>query len=310
MVSEPHTEDRRALDEAAAWVVRRLAGPLDAASETQLRDWLEASPQNTRALDAALGAWGGLDHSGGAARRTRRAAAGAIAGRAVIPLSAVACAALVVLVGPRLFSIAEFATGVGEFRDVALPDGSQVRLDADTRLRVQQTPWSRTAQLATGRAVFAVAKDPRRPFRVRTDQLKVAALGTRFAVTDGNDADFVLLLEGQVEASGRSASLRLRPGEAVRVDPTGLRRVPTDPDVDLAWMEGRIVLRDVTLEDAVAQFGRYSPGEVTIPDRRVAALKVSGSFRAGERAAFLQSVADLHGLRLEAEPAGAWRLTR
>lgn len=301
-----------ALAEASAWLVRRQSGGLDAEAQAQLRRWLTAAPENPVALDAALDAWSALDADPALARRTRRSAAGVVAGRVAAPLAAALCVAVGSWAWFGSIETKSYATGVAETRTVALADGSTIRLDAMSRIRVRQTMLARDVELAAGQAVFEVAKARWRPFRVRTDQMQVTALGTRFTVSAQPLRDQTDLLQGRVEvlhrASGRK--VELTPGEGASAGIGGLVRAKTDAEASLAWTRGRIVLRDVRLADAVGRFAPYAPGTVVFGDRWMESLRVSGSFRTTDREAFLRSVADLNDLRLEHPSAGTWRLAR
>jgi transmembrane sensor len=296
--------------EAAVWVVRRQSGALDAQAQAELRRWLAAEPGNAAALEAALDAWGGLDAEPALARRTRRAAVGVMAGRAAAPAGVAAALALGVWTWFGAIHTLELHTGVGETRTAALPDGSTVRLDSLTALTVRQDLLGRQVELARGQAEFAVARQRWRPFRVRTDQMQVTALGTRFTVSEAGPSDRAALLEGRVAVQAGGRTLELKPGESAWAGRGGVGKGITDPDADLAWTRGRIVLSDVQLADAVARFAPYAPGTVTFEDRWMQTLRVSGSFRTADRTAFLRSAADLHGLRLEQIGPDAWRLVR
>jgi len=59
-----------------------------------------------------------------------------------------------------------FTTAIGEQRAVELEDGSIVHLNAHSRLAVDLSTKFRDIQLAEGEALFKVAHDSARPFRV------------------------------------------------------------------------------------------------------------------------------------------------
>src|SRR5688572_26746322 len=63
----------------------------------------------------------------------------------------------------------------GERREVSLPDGSVVRVDPETRLRVRYRESSRQIALQSGRALFRVTQNARRPFLVQSDNTTVQA---------------------------------------------------------------------------------------------------------------------------------------
>jgi transmembrane sensor len=54
----------------------------------------------------------------------------------------------------------------GQRLDIALPDGSQITLDTDTRVEVALYRDHRQVRLSSGRAMFNVARDTDRPFTV------------------------------------------------------------------------------------------------------------------------------------------------
>ena len=90
-----------------------------------------------------------------------------------------------------------YATDIGEQYRTALADGSLVELNTATRVAVDLTPEERDIHLRKGEAVFEVAKDPSRPFVVKTPLADVRAIGTVFAVRTENGLE-VAVSEGVV----------------------------------------------------------------------------------------------------------------
>lgn len=82
----------------------------------------------------------------------------------------------------QLNAASTYGTQVGEQRSVQLADGSVVRLDTNSRIRVKLSGSERQIDLLEGQALFEVAHDTSRPFRVRADAMTVTALGTVFDV--------------------------------------------------------------------------------------------------------------------------------
>ncbi|HSC36428.1 MAG TPA: FecR domain-containing protein [Chitinophagaceae bacterium] len=111
---------------------------------------------------------------------------------------------------------------------VKLADGTQVILSRYSGLRFQRNflPARRDVYLE-GKALFAVAKDRRRPFTVFSGDISTTALGTVFRVNAGAHQSYisVRLLEGRIlvrliKQAGERAkdSLFLRPGDELRYD--------------------------------------------------------------------------------------------
>lgn len=90
-------------------------------------------------------------------------------------------------------------TDRGERREVALPDGSILEVDPQTRLRVAFDDHARRVTLDRGRALFRVAKQPARPFLVQADGTTVRAVGTAFGVEHGKQGSVIVTVaEGKV----------------------------------------------------------------------------------------------------------------
>src|SRR3546814_1402664 len=90
-----------------------------------------------------------------------------------------------------------YATEIGERQLAVLEDGSQVSLDAATKVNVRMKEAGRQVELLAGRAKFDVAKDPQRPFTVAAGDKLVVAVGTSFSVALIDGQVRVILYAGQ-----------------------------------------------------------------------------------------------------------------
>jgi transmembrane sensor len=240
-----------------------------------------------------------------------------------------ASAAAVVLILTAVIVVPEIRGQVieterGERREVVLSDGSVLQVDPETRLRVKYADEVRQVFLERGRALFHVAKNPRRPFLVQADGTTVRAVGTAFGVEQQIRGVIVTVAEGKVAVLSDNAhpasSLPPSPsdegGQGMKV-PGG---APSSPDtlfltadqqvtvpsigaaepvhkVDshraLAWAEGRLIFQNDELGTVIAQFNRYNRVQLKVTDSSLAAKPVSGVFNASDPEAFiafLQSV--------------------
>lgn len=206
--------------------------------------------------------------------------------------------------------IPAYRTGVGEQRLVVLEDGSRVRLNTDSAVRVAYWGDARRVFLRRGQAFFEVAHDPARPFRVDAGEAEVRALGTRFDVRREAGGVAVTLLDGRVRVEDdRGEAADLEPRQQLRVTDAGLGRVrPAAPEA-ASWTTGRLVFHDAPLAAAIDEANRYSARKVELVGApRLAAEPVSGVFDAGDVEAFAAAVAEAYGLRRTAGPAGTIRL--
>ncbi len=185
----------------------------------------------------------------------------------------------------------QYQTQIGETRPIDLEDGSRILLDTQSRVRVDFTATARDVELLEGRAHFEVAKDARRPFRVRTESVEVVAVGTRFDVATLHGRTTVTLIEGHVNVRSLLDTPQSAPKTAAMVagQQLGITRDGQVTDNKIAkmdnvtaWQRGTIVLDDVPLPDALASLNRYSMTQIVIPGSALQSRRVSGVFRAGD----------------------------
>jgi transmembrane sensor len=210
-------------------------------------------------------------------------------------------------------------TGIGETRVVTLEDGSRMVLDTKSRLRIAFTANTRAIELLDGQAQFEVAKDPDRPFRVRTRSAEVVAVGTKFDVATLQALTTVTLIEGRVNVRTISATSQaepkveaLVPGQQLGIASDGqlLEKKVVKIENVTAWQRGTIVLDDMPLPDALAAINRYSVTQIVIPGATLQSRRVSGVFRSGDVETEVIALQRYFGLRETSRSAGAIVLER
>lgn len=204
------------------------------------------------------------------------------------------------------------ATGVGEQRVVQLADGSSVRLDTASAIRVRFVQGERRIELERGQALFTVARDPERPFIVDAGAAEVTAVGTVFDVRRLERAVRVTLVEGVVEVSAGpgAAASRMRAGEQARVMAGEVSTRPVDAAKATSWTDGRLVFEDASLAAAVAEVNRYLEAPIVLGEGVEGEVPVNGVFRAGDRAAFASAAAAGLGLDSRVRADGTLVLSR
>jgi ferric-dicitrate binding protein FerR (iron transport regulator) len=167
----------------------------------------------------------------------------------------------------------------GQRTVLQLGDGTDVTLGADSRLTVPPGFGDRLRGVGLeGTGTFVVAPGQSRIFQVRAKDVAVKAMSTTFTVRAYPDEDFVAVRvkEGQVTVQTDKGTRSVAAGEAVFVTNDEEMRDPTPQEVDeaLGWAEGRFVLREMPVRDALTRLQRwYALGLVVrdsaILDRRV-----------------------------------------
>jgi transmembrane sensor len=229
--------NRQVLEEASEWFVDFRVGDVDAAARERFDEWLRRSPEHIRAYweiaktyvelpsltapdklnVAELIAYAHSDHSvvplhpgiesrahGNSSVSTHRYSTELqrtppVRRRRVLMAACVAfLLAIAAAVVWQTQRYALYTTDIGERRSIVLADGSTVDLNARSRLRVEFSGTERRVELLDGQALFQVAKDPHRPFIVRSGEAFVRAVGTQFDVYVKASGTTVTVLEGRV----------------------------------------------------------------------------------------------------------------
>ena len=316
-------------DAAAEWWVRRNGG-LAAAEAKQLEAWLSADVRHRAALAELEAAWSTISFPGQVGRaneakqalQTRAARRGrrrwAMAGAVLLIVS-------LGLVGLGIGRIstrerAPVVTVTPRPNTQTLPDGSVVELNAGAEIAVEFSPEVRAVRLVRGEALFAVTKNPTRPFVVSAGAVTVRAVGTAFAVRQGHAEVGVLVTEGKVavERAGAGEGANASAVPPIFVTAGGRVAMPADvaqtPPIApaalsaaeiaeaLAWRGRRMEFTRTTLAEAVALFNRQNTVQIVVADAAAARLAISGIFWADDPEGFVRLLES--GFGLEATRAG------
>ncbi|MFA4952349.1 MULTISPECIES: FecR domain-containing protein [Brevundimonas] len=193
-----------------------------------------------------------------------------------------------------------YETAVGEQRVVQLADGSSVRLDTASRIRVRFSKAARRLELEGGQALFNVAHDRARPFIVEAGAASVTAVGTVFEVRRDGEGATVTLVSGAVDVADGGAARhknRMSAGQQARVTAAGAVTGPVDVETETSWTEGRIVFRETPLRVAVAEVNRYLTAGIELDARSLDGVRVNGVFKTGDRDAFVSVASEVFDLQ-------------
>ncbi|MFA5632155.1 MAG: FecR domain-containing protein [Porticoccaceae bacterium] len=216
-----------------------------------------------------------------------------------------------------------YSTMLGEQRTVRLKDGSLVHLNTNTKVETHFSFKGRDITLLDGEALFDVAKDPDRPFRVRSNKNIIQAIGTQFNVYQHGDVTKVAVIEGivgidpdrklqpqhqqSVDLSSHSAvkvsvdPARLVAGQEAALGPNGevLSLIETDVRNAIAWRTRRLVFQSQSLSEVAAQFNRYNRLQIRIEGDELAAKRLTGTFNADDPKTLIRFLAAGQDLQVD-----------
>lgn len=323
--------------EACAWVAQLETGELSKEDLDAFREWINRSPRHY----AEIKRLARLSHDinviadmagplkAAAARREAvlrlRSASLFVNGWGVAAALVLALAGLAAVIlrqpgdtpAPVPYVI---ATEIGEFREIALADGSTVKLNTDSEIEVELDQSQRRIRLLKGEAYFEVARNPDNPFVVFAADRQVTAVGTAFAVRWTDNAFTVTVSEGKVSVNERLAKTEqgavqtsgdaeagdipplpevaphlLEAGQRLAVSdfeihPTIETLSPRDLTRDFSWRTGFLEFDKAPLGEVVREMERYTTLDIEIADDELKNLKFGGVIRIGETDAFFEAL--------------------
>ncbi len=227
----------------------------------------------------------------------------------------------------------EHGTLIGETRSITLPDGSEIHLNTDTRLRVSYGNSSRDIYLSHGESHFSVTKDPSRPFRVHAGLGVVEAVGTAFTVQHlAAEAVEVTVFEGEVNLSQRlpvrspnptgvapnageqQATLSLTAGQTARLESSNdtiLKRTMDASELQSkqAWRHGMLLFHGNSLEHVINEFSRYTETRFEIEDS-ARDIEVMGFFATDNIDGMLRTMRETFDVAVETREDGSIFLSK
>jgi transmembrane sensor len=298
-------------DAAAHWCMRLHESDCTDAERNEFAQWLAADPLHAIEYEAMLEIWDVADqlprpplaqvaHESCAAQSTSApnpASANVVSMPAPAPRRTWAsygvAAAISLLAIPVagyigwnmgwLPSSYESYESTDRMRQLVLADGSQVQMNLGTQLSFSDYKDQRRVTLKKGEAFFEVTHSTEHPFVVKAAQGQVRVTGTRFNVWMYQDQVRVTLMEGSVIVTTGHSS------EGYRLDP-GMQASYKDGDYEpqikqtysndstTAWRNGKLVIDNLALVDALPLINRYLNSPVLLADTATGKIRLGGIY--------------------------------
>jgi transmembrane sensor len=223
-------------------------------------------------------------------------------------------------------------TAIGQQARFSLSDGSRIKLNTNSLVKINFSKGSRLLTLVKGEARFDVAKDKSRPFTVTVGEKSFTALGTIFNVQKTTNKDMELVVtEGRVlitksdEPLNKIAKtlitlpkeelpgLLVISGEKTTIENNIL--APTQQTSfeqiqrELAWQQGMLVFNGEPLVEALAEVSRYTTVKFKISNAELTKIKVAGYFKANDIDGLLKSLSSNFNIHFEKMDNNAIRLS-
>ncbi|MFJ4374516.1 FecR family protein [Pseudomonas japonica] len=299
-VSPSDAELNAITDAAAHWCMRLHADDCTVEEHAEFEQWLNAKPLHRQEFEAMQEIWITADHLPRPPApaqilqlpvkpKPQPQRARHYASAAVITLLALPLAGWVGWEQGWLPNDYQSEQSSDSRRTVTLGDGSEVELNLGTSLRYLRFKDERRVVLSKGEAFFKVSHDLQHPFVVRAGSGQIQVTGTQFNVWKYQDQVKVTLVEGSVLVSSDSFKLgsgyRLGPGmqasyKAGDLEPSLNQTYASDSS--LAWRNGKLVIDNLTLDQALPLINRYLENPLRLADASTGSIRISGIYNTGD----------------------------
>jgi len=174
----------------------------------------------------------------------------------------------------------------GSQSKVILPDGTVAWLNSGSTLKYNNLYGSKSRSVhLTGEGYFEVQKNPKKPFLVYANKIKIKVLGTVFNVRAySNEASVVVnLLEGKVDISlditNPTKIVSLLPNKKMVYNKLNntIAAYKTDAARSATWTTGKLCFVDASLEDISKDLERRFDVRIIIRSKKNNAELFSGS---------------------------------
>lgn len=196
---------------------------------------------------------------------------------------------------------------------VTLPDGSVVRLNAESSITFPEQfidLESRNIQLS-GEAFFEVARDEAKPFVIRSGDLITTVLGTSFNVRAYPEDEMIAVtvatgkvrIERESDQHQEGDNQLLIPGEQGLYDRLSSKIAKSDVNLEkyLAWKDGTILLEGTSLKEATDILGRWYDVEFVFKNPDLKTCTIDGKFRNDKLGNILENLRFLLGIEYRME---------
>lgn len=217
-----------------------------------------------------------------------------------------------------------YSTQIGEQRSIVLEDGSIVFMNTNSQMRATISETGRRIDLLQGEAMFEVAHDPDRPFRVFAHGSMAQAVGTKFNVETTEKGINVVVVEGRVLVQNKAHETRLHRAKirTKNLDSAAADDLNTDLNTDsdtnapvlltagdqahleqalarpqitsaniaavTSWRMRQLLFEHEELADIAREFNRYNRKKIVLSDDSIADLRFSGLFSADDPDSFIE----------------------
>jgi len=174
-----------------------------------------------------------------------------------------------------------FETPRGEKSMVVLPDGTEVWLNANSRLIYKSFSANLRQVEFKGEAFFKVAHNEHVPFVVRTNECDIKVLGTTFNVMayDEFGRKEITLLNGKVNVISENSDQVLKPGQALVLKDNQVQISEVNASQASAWVDNKFNFSNIPLSELIQRLENWYDVDITLENNTGREVNFTGTFK-------------------------------
>jgi transmembrane sensor len=174
-----------------------------------------------------------------------------------------------------------FETPRGEKSLVKLPDGSQVWLNANSRLVYHSFSSKHRQVELKGEAFFNVAHNANAPFVVKTNECEVEVLGTSFNVMayDEFGRQEITLLTGRVNVHTGNIHRVIKPGQALILKEHKINVVEVNAAQASGWVDNKFNFKNIPLSELMKRLENWYDVDIRLDNQTGKEVNFTGTFK-------------------------------
>lgn len=201
-----------------------------------------------------------------------------------------------------------FQTDKTNLANQQLPDGSSIFIDAKTNLNIEFYKGKREVTLNDGRVMFEVAKDENRVFIIKSGDINIEVVGTKFEVIHKKDITTINVEEGIVKTyfssyffDKQNEKLLTKENSITYSNFQGNinNQEKINPEKIALWRENLISLNKVSLKDAFDEFSKYNDISTSFSSKEVENYLVTAEFSSTQLEIFLKTISKIYPLKID-----------
>lgn len=172
----------------------------------------------------------------------------------------------------------------GQRAQLTLQDGTNVWLNAQSTL-IYPSRFAANERKVTiiGEAYFDVAKNPKKPFVVNTQNVEIQVLGTEFNVCSYPNTNYIQtnLVEGSLRVSNEAIqkSVTLKPNDQLTIKDGKMFLSKTSNADYFLWIDGIYTFDNEKLIDIIKKLELYYDITIKVEDPEIFDVRYTGKFR-------------------------------